>query len=143
MSKTTTKCKSESCGKPLKQIPGKRQKEYCNSTCRSNQFQKNKRAAEKQVEKIVSAEKEAKDIHAGKKKGVSLTKAAKSLDKKIVFKKATAKSKKGTIPSMLLVDELGKWEDPGVKGSPLKCVKKSPPAGLSKTEMLKWHRNNK
>ena len=136
MSKAVTKCKSESCGKPLKQIPGKRQKEYCNSTCRSNQFQKNKRAAEKQVEKILDAEKEAKDIHAGKKKGVSLTKAAKSLDKKIVFKKDTAKSKNGTNLSSFVSDEAMKWEDDAIK-------KKSPPAGLSKTEMLKWHRNNK
>lgn len=143
MSKAVTKCKSESCGKPLKQLPGKRQKEYCNSTCRSNQFQKDKRAAEKQAKKIVVAEKDAEAIHAGKKKGVSLTKAAKSLDKKIVFKKATAKSKKGPTPSMLLVDEAGKWEDPGMKGSPLKGVKKSPPAGMSKADTLKWHRNNK
>ena len=138
-----TKCKNQSCGKPLKQLPGKRQKQYCNSTCRSNQFQKDKRAAEKQVEKIVSAEKEAKDIHAGKKKGVTLTKAAKSLDKKIVFKKATAKSKKGSTASYVKFDEAGKSEDPGVKESPLKGVKKSLPAGMSKADTLKWHRNNK
>lgn len=28
------------CKKPLKQLPGKRKKKYCNSTCRSNHWQK-------------------------------------------------------------------------------------------------------
>jgi hypothetical protein len=31
------------CGKELQQTPGKRAKEYCNSTCRSNYWQKQNR----------------------------------------------------------------------------------------------------
>lgn len=31
------------CGKDLKQIPQKRKKQFCNSTCRSNYWQKEKR----------------------------------------------------------------------------------------------------
>jgi len=38
-----SKCLSESCKKEIKQTPGKREKKFCNSTCRSNQFAKEKR----------------------------------------------------------------------------------------------------
>ena len=38
-----TKCQSETCGKPLKQTQGKREKRFCDSGCRSNQFVKDKR----------------------------------------------------------------------------------------------------
>lgn len=43
------------CDKELVQMPGKRAKQFCNSTCRSNYWQKEKRASKKtsgnQVEK--------------------------------------------------------------------------------------------
>ena len=38
------KCKN--CNKELVQIPGKRGKQFCNSTCRSNYWQKSKRSTD-------------------------------------------------------------------------------------------------
>lgn len=35
------------CGEPLKQVKGKREKKFCDSTCRSNYWQKEKRRSEK------------------------------------------------------------------------------------------------
>lgn len=40
-------CKN--CGEKLEMTPGRRQKEFCNSTCRSNFWQKEKRKGEKGV----------------------------------------------------------------------------------------------
>jgi len=37
------------CGEVLHQTPGKRERKYCNSTCRSNHFQKEKRKEAKMV----------------------------------------------------------------------------------------------
>lgn len=50
MANTTIPCKN--CKKKIKQTPKKRQKEFCNSTCRSNYWAKKKRKEKKRVKKI-------------------------------------------------------------------------------------------
>ena len=47
--------KCQNCGKDLVQIKGKRKKEYCNSTCRSNFWQKEQVKKKKPVKSEKSA----------------------------------------------------------------------------------------
>ena len=45
------------CKKELEQLVGKRQKQFCNSTCRSNYWQKAKRKKSKEPPKVIEIEK--------------------------------------------------------------------------------------
>lgn len=53
-------CKN--CDRPLKQTPSKRRKEFCDTTCRSNYWQKERRKNAAQVAKSSSAPKKSKKV---------------------------------------------------------------------------------
>lgn len=68
-----TKCKHPSCGKILVQIPGKREKEYCNSTCRSGVWHRKNRKSKNVAVALISAPKKkvARKVATPKKQAVS------------------------------------------------------------------------
>lgn len=67
------KCANPSCGKDLVQLPGKRKKEYCNSTCRSGVWHRKNRKAEKEAAapKTEPKKKVARKVAVPKKQAVS------------------------------------------------------------------------
>lgn len=69
----TNKCGNPTCGKLLVQLPGKRKKEYCNSTCRSGVWHRKNRKEKKEAEtpKTEPKKKVARKVKAPKKVAAS------------------------------------------------------------------------
>lgn len=99
--------KCEECGKSVKQTPGKREKRFCDSTCRSNNFQKARTAAKntpKKKMKPLVFKKPTKKVTVKEK-----------LESKVVYTPAGKESYDAPKLTAVTMDEPGQFAKPKSK----------------------------
>lgn len=125
MSEEIKYCQSVVCGKPVPQTPGKKEKRFCNATCRSNQNQKDRRAGNKS--QVIYKEPTPESFDA---------------EKKFPVNDESPFTNFGIIMPMDVITSTNGEKKKSTEPVFKKPVKKEMPPGLSKTEKIRWHREN-
>lgn len=115
------------CKKPIDSIPGRRPKMYCGNNCRQKAWQQKQKGANTapKAEKLKFPAPKQKKRPKSPEKGVA---------DKIEFT-PTQEVYNGEKLSRYTADEVALYKE-------VVPEKKSPPAGLSKIELLKWHKSH-
>lgn len=128
------------CFKPIEQLPGKRERKYCSDSCRQKAYQTANKVqmvsiSKVEYDRLKEAEFELNIIRMLEKKGetaISLVPEGIKIEFKTVLDPIIEKEGKRT----------GNKVKSNVEAVNVLYSNKTPPPGLSKSEMGKWRRNN-